>query len=217
MNESVRRRYRRLPGFGRRLLGESIIPWFRNSLWLSEDHLLRVEHRLDHELYRRIYFRDIQYFTIRRTRQRRNISLLLAGFTLPFFFIFLLSLLFKPSLLVMLLLFSPIGGLLLLVLINTFLGPYCEVKVTTSVQSTVLPSLNRLARARQVLARLEPDIRAAQGRPFSGWPGSHPEELRADGSTAPGRGPEIPPPATPDTRPPSGGETASAGNLPGLP
>jgi hypothetical protein len=49
------------------------------------------------------------------------------------------------------------------VAINAALGPTCSLQVQTAIARHPLPPLNRLRRARKVLARIRPLIVAAQG------------------------------------------------------
>ena len=48
----------------------SILAMSRSSLWLGDDHLLFLECTGYSETYKRFFFRDIQAFTIRKTKTR---------------------------------------------------------------------------------------------------------------------------------------------------
>jgi hypothetical protein len=49
------------------------------------------------------------------------------------------------------------------ILVNTLLGPCCDVQIRTAVQIEDLPSLSRISRTARVLGRIRPRIQAAQG------------------------------------------------------
>ena len=142
----------------------------RSSLWLGKDHLLGVDSSGYTEQYKRFYFRDIQAFTIRRTKRRRLLNWLLA-FPLAGFLTVLIAGLVD------------VGGraiqtddywgfvgwgipfaiVLALVIINSLRGPGCICQLHTAVQVELLPSLNRVRRAQRLLERLRPLIETAQG------------------------------------------------------
>jgi len=56
-----------------------------------------------------------------------------------------------------------VGGFwLVLVLLNSLLGPTCETHIQTAIQTERISSLGRLRTAQKVLARIQPHILAAQ-------------------------------------------------------
>jgi hypothetical protein len=138
----------------------------RCSLWLSHDHLLFIDSNGYTETYKRFYFRDIQAFTVALTRNRLVWNWIWGGLAaiclvvwgavvLPGLPISVAGLITGAS---MALLF------LVLLLVNNLLGPTCTCQVRTAVQTEELPPLNRLPRARRVLARLRPLIGEAQSQ-----------------------------------------------------
>src|SRR5215216_2456730 len=50
----------------------------RIALWQGTDHLLQVENDGYGESYRRVYFKDIESFTIRRDNRQRNFTIFFA-------------------------------------------------------------------------------------------------------------------------------------------
>jgi hypothetical protein len=156
--------YQRLPGFSRR--------YFESCrLYQAPDHLLLVSSNGFNENYKRFYFRDIQAFIIRQTRERLfwnligAVPLTVCGFIL----LMLLEQGFQrgfqntniPGL--------AIGGfmtalVLVCVIVNTARGATCVCEIQTAVQTRALPSLNRVPCARKVIARLRPIIETEQGR-----------------------------------------------------
>src|SRR5438093_1602683 len=130
----------------------------RSSLWLGKDHLLVIDSTRFAEEYKRFYFRDIQAFTIRKTKRRRRWNFVLA----------LLLLFWLPAAIIVGIdatISSLYGAWLLFLgaplLINNILGPSCTVYIRTAVQTEELPSLNRIRRAAKALDRIRPLITAA--------------------------------------------------------
>jgi hypothetical protein len=146
----------------RRGLGMIAAP--RSSLWIGRDHLLKIDSMRFTEEYKRFYFRDIQAITICLNQRRSTWNLILV-MVIFFLFATLLSAGFlrldDDSYWLVGITFSLLA---LLLLANNFLGPTCEVYLRTAVQVEELPSLSRVRRARNALARLYPLIAAAQGR-----------------------------------------------------
>jgi hypothetical protein len=128
--------------------------WFSN-LWLGRDHLLSIDSNLMSEQYKRFYFRDIQAFTIVKTRRKEAWN-----FTLVMLLVFFGSFFINGS--VVSGVWAAIAGLGLV--LNNILGTTCTVYLRTAVQVEELSSLCRLRRARKVLARIRPLIEAAQGQ-----------------------------------------------------
>jgi hypothetical protein len=135
----------------------------RESLWLGKDHLLSVTSNRFFEEYKRFFFRDIQAMTLRRTRRREILNLILS-----------LLLLLSIALLV-----SqgrtngfsrglwpwaiPAIFVALPLVVNNILGPACTCYIRTAVQVEELPSLNRFRRAHRIVESIRPLIVAAQG------------------------------------------------------
>jgi len=136
-----------------------IISTGRCSLWLGNDHLLAVEANGYTENYKRFHFQDIQAILIRQTKHRTVWSLIYGGLALLF-----AAVGFGPGDFTMAVIFGPVAGLALLVLVlNLVAGPTCATQLRTAVQLEELPSLARIRKTRKVLARLQPLIAAAQG------------------------------------------------------
>ena len=143
----------------------------RSSLWLGKDHLLCIDSTGYAEEYKRFYFRDLQAVVARRSNRRMWWNIALVPLNL---FPVCMLLFASPGLplsgwdqgdvAVGILFLSLLLLFMALVLINTLKGPGCVFYVRTAVQTEVLPSLNRLRRARKVLDRIRPLIEEAQGR-----------------------------------------------------
>lgn len=126
------------------------------SLWLASDHVLLVEANLMTERYQRVWFRDVQGFFVRPSREAKwvtRISLaVLAAFGL-------LAVLGGSTQM----LFTVFAGLTVPVLLyGLFLARNCHFHVVTAVQRTEWTNVARRGQARKLLARLEPLIREAQ-------------------------------------------------------
>ena len=138
--------------------GSSVIA--RTRLWEGPDHLLFVTSWPSGEGYRRFFFRDIQALVIRSTPRRMWINIILfvlAAITVgPI-------LAFSDRGFASLMSAGIVGGFwLLLVLLNSLLGPTCETHIQTAIQTERISSLGRLLTAQKVLARIQPHILAAQ-------------------------------------------------------
>jgi hypothetical protein len=154
--------YRRLPG-----AASSAFEYLR--LYLAADHLLLVASSGFNESYKRFFFRDIQRLSVRCTNGRLWWNLV---FGVPFGLCALIVLLgaidiskrgFRPDDFLALLGFGIPGFIFLCFLVaNTILGPACICELQTAVQTRRLPTLNRVPRARKVIAQLKPLIKAAQ-------------------------------------------------------
>lgn len=142
----------------------------RSGLWLGRDHLLCVDTNGYTETYKRFYFRDIQVISIHRTQRH----LWLAGILAFLAFIFVvLAIVAAPNTpfarwdggeMFVECLLGAMAALFLLLLLSNFLaGPACKCLLRTAVQIEELAPLNRVRRARKLLARLRPFIIAAQG------------------------------------------------------
>ncbi len=144
--------YYKLPGTGHQLGGYT-------RLYRGADHLLQISSVTFSERYKRFYFRDIQAFIVVRTNSWIVVITL-----------FLILALLLTGLAVgvgdsvgSIVLGGFAALLLTLALIVGLRGPSCRCYVRTAVQTETLPSLNRLRRAENILAELQPIIAAAQG------------------------------------------------------
>ena len=143
--------YKKLPGVGSGALA-------RHRLWEGPDHLLVVTSWPSGEGYRRFFFRDIQAIVIRQTPRRMGVNIAL----------FILALLTAGPFLIFgendaWIAAAVIGGFwLLFIIINTLLGPSCETRIQTAVQTESITSLVRLRIALKVLGRIQPHIVEAQ-------------------------------------------------------
>jgi len=142
----------------------SIAAMTRSSVWLGDDHLLLVECTGYSETYKRFFFRDIQAFTIRKTKARMVwnwVWLLLLA--LSGLIIAVASSDWRDtgaliaSGIVLFLFGTPL-------LLNTLFGPACAVEIRTAVQTESLPSLCRVRKTQRVLNQLRPLISTAQGQ-----------------------------------------------------
>jgi hypothetical protein len=180
---------RRRSGFGFATL--------RMALWLGSDHLLCVETTGYTETYKRFYFRDIQAVTIRRNQQRMMGNIILGVFIIVLaalaIAIVRLSNGNGAGAVGGIFLAFTAGPILLVLLINTLMGPTTVCQLRTAVQTEDLTPLNRLRRARKVLDRLHPLIAEAQGR-------ISPEEVQSlmNQMSAPDGTMPVYPPAPPD-------------------
>jgi hypothetical protein len=121
--------------------------------------VLQVSASLGSEEYRRFYFRDIQAITIRGTKRRMFLNIVFGS-------LWALAVILGVWLRGPGLVFVPILSLLfsLPMLINSLLGPCCDVQLRTAVQIEELPSLSRIRRTHRVLNRIRPLIISAQGQ-----------------------------------------------------
>jgi hypothetical protein len=173
--------YRRLPGRGVRRGAFLQVTATFSRLWLGRDHVLLVDSTGYSEDYKRFFFCDIQAIAITKTPRGRNWNVFFVAVALP---AALLAAVAGP---VGAVVFGIIAGALALMLLaNVARGPTAICHLRTAVQTEELPSLNRLRRARKVLARIRPLIIAAQGE-------LSPEEIRARVATLPVSGTELAP------------------------
>jgi hypothetical protein len=137
-----------------------IVSTARSSLWLGKDHLLSIESTGYTENYKRLYFRDIQAITVRKTELGKIWSLVFAvlGGLLGLFAAV------SGQAILAGVLGTLAGVFLLLLIVNLATGPTCLCQLHTAVQTEALTSLNRLRRARKVMNRLRPLITQAQGQ-----------------------------------------------------
>ncbi len=154
--------YVRLPGRGQKVVG--VLSAGRTSLWLGNDHLLHVSDQWFTETYKRFYFRDIQAIMLRKTRAGKIINLVCGLVALLVFLFPLAGKLYWAWDAAGMIVGGCFGGFfLLIVVVNSLMGPTSSCKLKTAVQSEELPSLARLWRARKVLRILRARIDAEQG------------------------------------------------------
>jgi hypothetical protein len=136
----------------------------RCSLWLAHDHLLFIDSNGYTETYKRFYFRDIQALTLAFTQRRLLWNCIWGALAVVCLLVWTAVVLPSPAIGTagwisgagLALLFS------VLLLANNLLGPTCICQIKTAVQTEELAPLNRVGRARRVIARLRPLIRDAQ-------------------------------------------------------
>lgn len=128
-------------------------------LWLGEDHLLHVQASSIGERYKRFYFADIQAFVVRKTIWG-YVGWMVLWLVLIAWFAGAARMLAEGLAWWVLIgaTVAAAGGFIA----HLALGPTCTFTVRTAVQSEELPSLRRLRRAREVIARVRPLIEAAQ-------------------------------------------------------
>jgi hypothetical protein len=146
--------YRRLPGKKSSFLIGYI------TLWIGEDHLLSIDSKRFSEDYKRFYYQDIQSITIRKTVVGKVQSITLGLLCLGFF---LLGLFTGESQGWQIFARWLFGLCLLGLVINLLRGPTSVCHLQTAVQTTRLPSLNRMKNAQKALNLLKPLIAKAQG------------------------------------------------------
>ena len=128
------------------------------SLWQGADHLLHIFSRFGIEDYKRFYFSDIQAIITRKTSIGKVQNIILGCLILLFL---LPAYLFDGGWSIFYIGISAIMFIFLLV--NLFLGPTCETRLMTAVQTEKLQSLHRLNTTFRVLDRIRPQIQQAQG------------------------------------------------------
>ena len=167
---TTEKEYRRLPGRGVKFEGMRLIAGVRKytTLWMGKDHLLGIYSTGWTEEYRRFYYRDIQALILRRTNGRAVTNFLLGiPMVIGFLLLVLPFLESAPQRNVGRTYLLVFGGIvaffLIMMLLNLMAGPTCACHIRTAVQVEELPSIKRLRAARKVIARLRPEIEAAQG------------------------------------------------------
>lgn len=150
--------YTKLPGSKKGFL------FGRYTLWQGADHLLHIFARFGVEDYKRFYFGDIQAIIIRKTVSGKVRNGILGGLALLFLLcVFAVTdsrTIFLNGWTILWAFMSAVMSLSLL--INLLMGPTCETKLLTAVQTEKLHSLNRLKRAFKIADQLRPLIRQAQ-------------------------------------------------------
>jgi hypothetical protein len=149
----------RTPRIYTRLTRPTLAVGTYHSLWLATDHLLIVNSSGYTENYARVRFRDIKGFFLIGSGRRYawGVTWAILAFlsALPLVVTFVSGK--TPVFSVFFLAVTSIA-----LLWNHLLGPSCSVFVVTGVQTALLPSIVRQAKARKVLARLEALVRTAQ-------------------------------------------------------
>jgi hypothetical protein len=150
--------YKRLSGRGNSLRVTNT-PFARFSLWLGEDHVLQSCSYGYSEEYRRFYFRDIQAIVLRKTLVWTVVNVVCI-------IVVCLSALSWFAGDVGLKTFGAICGIpfLLFLVFNLLLGPTCECRLLTAVQTEPLPSLSRMRSARKAIGTILPLIERTQGK-----------------------------------------------------
>jgi hypothetical protein len=143
--------YKKISGGGR--TGHFAIT--RVSLWQGPDHLLQVENDGYGEGYRRVYFKDIESFTIRRDNRQRNYMIFLTIMLALVIWISIVGMGVWGSI--------PIAFFATLLLVNIAKGPSCVTHVTTAVQRLQLPSLRRVKNAERALYEVFNGAQSTQG------------------------------------------------------
>lgn len=128
------------------------------NLWLGPRHLLVVDNTGYRENYYRIELTDIQAFVVERT-----LALTIRSIIFGALLLITASAAYATSggARMAWALVSVVPALLLLV--DLLLGPTCRVFLRTPIQILRLYSLNRVRRARRIMALLRPRIEQAQG------------------------------------------------------
>jgi len=144
--------YKKLPGSKKGfLIG-------KYSLWQGSDHLLHIFSRFGIEDYKRFYFSDIQAIITRKTFIGKVQNIILGCLIL---FFLLPAYIFDDGWSIFYIVISAI--LFIILLINLFLGPTCETRLMTAVQTEKLQSLHRLNTTCRVLDRICLHIQQVQG------------------------------------------------------
>ena len=157
MSSLTHKDYQRVPGQirVRRSLGGS------SRLVSAADHLMLVTCEMATEHYRRFYYRDIEAFIIRPTRERALYNIVLS---------LLISLLglwtgmavtgYEPEIAAIPIFIAiPI---VIIMLVVTLGGTRCKVLIQTRVQTVEIPSLGRLRKLPKALEYIEERINLAQ-------------------------------------------------------
>lgn len=160
--------YRKLPGRG---LGWSGLA----RLWLADDHLLEVSSLLFHERYRRFFLPDIAALIVRRTKVRLYWNLVhgffgIGGALVIGGLIYGATFIPQEEARVVLYVFAgmiaPFAVVaLILLLVNSLLGPTCRCHIQTAAGWHPLAAPSRLRNARRLLAQVAPLLEAAQVPP----------------------------------------------------
>jgi hypothetical protein len=146
------KKYNKLPGSKKGFL------FGKYTLWQDADHLLHIFSRFGVEDYKRFYYSDIQAIITRKTVAGKVHNIIMGCFSLLFLAPFFA---FDGPWSIFYLIVS--GIMFFIMLINLYLGPTCETRLMTAVQTEKLQSLNRLKKTFRVMDSLRPHIQQAQG------------------------------------------------------
>lgn len=151
--------YRKLPGRSPTLrFGVTSAP--ASSLWLGPDHLLLVLQTPTREEYRRFDYRDIQEVFVQENNRRLILNIVLGVIIAILAGIAAVSS-FGPVSVGFLAVMG--GPALILLIVNTVLGPTSRGYLLTAVGVEELSSLSRLGTARRAVAQLTEEIQRVQG------------------------------------------------------
>jgi hypothetical protein len=143
----------------------SIFAMTRSSLWLGDDHLLLVASTGYSETYKRFFFRDIQAFTVCKTKTRLVWNWIL-GILLALAALIIWAASYNSGDLTGAIVAASIVLVVfgIPLLLNNLFGPTCACQIRTAVQTEDLPSLSRVRKTQKVMALIRPMIIAAQGQ-----------------------------------------------------
>lgn len=137
--------YQPIPGLGtgRNFLQVAL----RSRIFRGADHMLIMQSTGYTEEYKRIFYRDIRYVEIRKSRRQLWIGVISGGMTL--FFLLLYAMKVPGGVAITL-------GLpfLIVFLVNLFKGPTCECYISTSVQTLKIPTPRRMNKVDTLVAFL---------------------------------------------------------------
>ncbi len=143
--------YQRIPGVGTGLWSFRI--GIRHRLYQGADHLLLVQSTGYTEEYRRVFYRDIRYVVIRKSRNyiwNSVICLVLLLLGVIVIFSFPLASSIRGALLGVW-----CTPLVLILLTNLLRGPTCSCYLATTVQTVLLPTPKRMNKVSRLLEFLQ--------------------------------------------------------------
>lgn len=132
----------------------------QTSLWLGPDHLLAVHISGFAESYQRFAYRDIQALILRRTPWYLVIAIVQASLLVP---ALLLAVFSSPEFRIAAAVPATLLGILLP--IHLLRGPTCACYLHTAVKTEKLTGLNRVRKARRVIAAVQARVAPAQATP----------------------------------------------------
>ena len=127
------------------------------TLWLAADHVLQIEANLLTERYQRVFLRDLQGFFIRPSREAKWVTYG-ALVVMTLFSIFGATA--DGGAAIAFWVFAGLSAVVLLY--GLFFARNCHFYAVTAVQRAEWVNVARRGRAKKVIARLDPLIRAAQ-------------------------------------------------------
>ncbi|MBA4388307.1 MAG: hypothetical protein C0404_10025, partial [Verrucomicrobia bacterium] len=142
----------------------SLLPLERHAVWRAADHFMIVVTEGFTEYYKRFYLKDIQAIILRKTNLREKRSVIMGLSAIVMAAVAAIPLMFLEFDAV--LLFMPAGILvpfLAAIIVNTALGPTCEVFLQTSVQTERLYALSRLRKSLVIVATMKTAVETLQG------------------------------------------------------